>query len=111
MTVVNYDGLGDWADHMEAKVRLEPTTPGLNYTRSWRAAKTPSLVQNKRHAFTMTPLSDNVSANAAWQVHLKLIWHRPAPITNITKDLYLPFNGSCGSASLPAAPALPSANG
>ncbi len=92
MTVVNYDGIGDWADHMEAKARLEPTTGGLNYFRSWGSDKTPYLIQNKRHAYNMRALTDNVSATADWQVHVKLIWHRPAPIRNVTKDLYLPFN-------------------
>ncbi len=92
MTVVNYDGIGDWADHMEAKARLEPTSAGLNYFRSWRSDKTPYLIQNKRHAYDMRVLTDNVSANADWQVHVKLIWHRPAPIKNVTKDLYLPFD-------------------
>jgi hypothetical protein len=66
----------------------------------------------------MTPVSDNVSGTAAWKVHVKLIWHRPAPIRNITKHIYLRFNGSCakvtgggGGTLLPPAPALPSANG
>jgi hypothetical protein len=104
MTVVNYDGWADWADHMEAKVRLEPTTPGLNYSRAWRAAKTPYLIQNKRHAYNMTPLSDNVSGTADWQAHVKLIWHRPAPIKNVTKDLYLAFSGSCAGGVTSASP-------
>lgn len=108
MSVVNYDGLGDWADHMEAKVRLEPTTAGLNFTRSWRSVKTPYLIQNKRHAYTMTPLSDNLSGTADWRVHVKLIWHRPFPIKNITKNLYLPFNASCaivgGETAIPNRP-------
>jgi hypothetical protein len=100
MTVVNYDHLRDWADHMEARVRLEPTTAGLNFTRSWSAWKTPYLVQNKRHRYLIVRTSDNVSGLRAWKVHLKLIWHRPAPVPNISKDLYLKFNGSCATGTL-----------
>lgn len=99
MYVVNYDNLRDWADHMEAKARLEPTTAGLNYTRSWRKWKTPYLIQNKLHRSDISLTTDNVSANADWRVHLKLVWHRPAPIKNISKDVYLGFNGSCAGVS------------
>ncbi|MDP1604302.1 MAG: hypothetical protein Q8M03_13665, partial [Legionella sp.] len=113
MSVVNHDGLGEWADHMEAKVRLEATTAGVNYTRKWVSQKTPYLIQDKRHAFRMNLLSDNLSGSADWRVHIKLIWHRPAPIKNITRHIYKPFRTSCadptGGISLPATPALPSA--
>ena len=107
MTVVNYSGIGDWADHMEAKVRLEPTTSGLNYFRSWRSVKTPYLIQNKRHSYMMRALSDNVSAAADWKVHVKLIWHRPAPIRNITRNIYLWFNASCAPVGDPGIPNRP----
>ena len=30
-----------------------------------------------------------------WKVHVRLIWHRPFPIRNVTKNIYLPFSSSC----------------
>ncbi len=116
MRVVNYDGVlkGDWADHMEAKIRLESTTPGLQYTRVWKHSKSPYLTQNKTHKYNWGLTSDNLSDSADWRVHVKLIWHRPAPHSNVKKDFYIGFNGGCsnaGGGSLPAAPALPSGNG
>ena len=97
MRVVNYDGVlkGDWADHMEAKIRLEATTPGWQYTRVWKHSKTAYLTQNRTHTYNWDLTSDNLSERADWRVHVKLIWHRPAPIRNVTKDVYLPFNASC----------------
>jgi hypothetical protein len=97
MRVVNYDGVlkGDWADHMEAKIRLESTTPGWQYTRVWKHSTTAYLTQNRTHTYNWDLTSDNLSDRADWRVHVKLIWHRPAPITNVTKDVYLPFNASC----------------
>jgi len=96
MTVVNYEGLGgDWADHMEAKARLEPTTAGLNFTRRWSSWKTPYLVINKRHSYVINLTTDNLSATKAWKVHLKLIWHRTFPTRNIALNLYGKFNGGC----------------
>lgn len=113
MRVVNYDGIGDWADHMQAKARLEPTTTGLNYSRTWSSSKTEYLTQNRKHTRVMTLLTDNVSGTASWKVHLKLTWHRPAPIRNISKDVYTTFSASCADTTgfLPGpAPALPSTN-
>ncbi len=95
MTVVNYSGIGDWADHMEMKARLESTAPGINIHSNWKKQKTPYLVQDKRHAYDMRVVTDNKGGTASWRVHVKLIWHRPAPIRNVTKDLYLPFDASC----------------
>ena len=114
MTVVNYDGVGDWADRMETKVRLVPTTSGLNITRSWRSAKSQVLTQNRKHRLVFTVTSDNVGGNADWRAQIKLIWHRPAPIRNIATTVHRTFNGSCadpagGGGFLPGpAPALPS---
>ena len=61
-------------------------------------------------------MTDNKSGTAGWRLHVKLIWHRPAPISNVTKDVYLPFNASCapitgGGMLPPPAEALPSTNG
>jgi hypothetical protein len=95
MTVVNYDGFGDWADHMEMKVRLESTAPGINIHSNWKKWKTPYLTQNKRHAYNIRVVTDNKSGSASWRVRVKLIWHRPAPIPNVTRTLSLPFNASC----------------
>jgi len=115
MTVVNYDGWKDWADHMEMKVRLESTEPGLNIHSNWKGWKTPYLIQNRRHRYVITVPSDNKSGAASWRVHIKLIWHRPFPTKNITKNLYKPFDSSCadtgGGISLPPAQALPAAGG
>lgn len=112
MRVVNYSGIGDWADHMQAKARLEPTTTGLNYTRRWASWKTPYLTQDRKHTYVMNLTTDNVSGTASWRVHLKLTWHRPAPIRNISKDVYKSFRASCADVTggfLPGpAPALPS---
>lgn len=95
MTVVNDDGIGEWASHMEMKARLESTAPGINIHSNWKKQKTSSLVQNKRHAYDMRVVTDNKGGSATWRVHVKLIWHRPFPVRNVTKDLYLPFNASC----------------
>ena len=122
MSVVNYHGWADWADHMEAKARLESTAPGLNLHSSWKKWKTPYLIQDKRHAYNIRLVTDNKSGTADWRLHVKLIWHRPAPIPNVTKDVFLPFNELCapqagggggggGGIPLPAAPAGPSAGG
>jgi hypothetical protein len=64
----------------------------------------------------MRLVTDNKSGDASWKLHVKLIWHRPAPIPNVTRDVYLRFDGSCapqtgGGMPLPAAPATPSVNG
>ncbi|MGE3234453.1 MAG: hypothetical protein AB7O78_12060 [Thermoleophilia bacterium] len=124
MSVVNYHGWADWADHMEAKARLESAAPGLNLHSSWKKWKTPYLIQDKRHAYNIRLVTDNKSGTADWRVHVTLIWHRPAPVPNVTKDVYLPFNESCapqtgggggggggGAIPLPAAPAVPSVGG
>lgn len=115
MRVVNYDGIGDWADHMQAKARLEPTTAGLNYSRRWASWKTPYLTQNRKHTYVITMTTDNVSGTASWRAHIKLTWHRPAPIRNISVDVYKRFNASCadvtGGFAPGPAPALPSPNG
>ena len=117
MSVVNYDGWADWADHMEAKARLEATTAGISPHGNWVKWKTPYLLQNKRHLYNIRLRTDNKSGTAAWRLHVKLIWHRPAPIANVTKDVYLAFDSSCapvtggGTIGLPAAPAVPSPNG
>jgi hypothetical protein len=95
MTVVNYHGWADWADHMEMKARLESTGAGTNIHSNWKKQKTRYLTQDRRHAYNMRVVTDNKSGTAGWRVHVKLIWHRPAPIPNVTKDLYLPFNASC----------------
>jgi hypothetical protein len=95
MTVVNYSGIGDWADHMEMKARLESTAPGIDIHSNWKKQKTPYLIQDKRHAYNMRVVTDNKGGSASWRVHVKLVWHRPAPIRNVTKDLYLPFDASC----------------
>ncbi len=113
MSVVNSSGIGDWADHMEARARLESTKPGLNIHSNWRKWKTPYLTQDKRHAYNIRLITDNKSGTADWRLHVKLIWHRPAPIRNVTKDVYRGFDESCapqtggGGIPLPAAPALP----
>lgn len=113
MSVVNYHGKRglDWADHMEAKARLEATTAGLNYSRNWHAQKTPYLTQDKRHAYNFNLVTDNLRPDASWRVHIKLIWHRSWPATNITKDLYRPFDASCAGLSLGPSPQVPSAGG
>ena len=114
MSVVNYDGWADWADHMEARVRLEATTAGISPHGNWVKSKTPYLLQNKRHLYNWRLRTDNKSGTAAWRLHVKLIWHRTTPTPNVTKDVYLPFNPSCapvtggGTIDLPAAPAVPS---
>lgn len=103
MSVVNYHGKRglDWADHMEAKARLEATTAGLNYSRKWASWKTPYLTQDKRHRYNIDLVTDNLRPDVPWRVHIKLIWHRPWPATNITKNLYRPFDASCAGFSLP----------
>ena len=113
MRVVNYDGVlkGDWADHMEAKADSSPRrAPGSATSAAGRARKTPYLLQNRTSTYDMSIPTDNVSGNSGWKVHLKLIWHRPAPYSNIKKDVYLQFNSNCGRSTgqtLPAAPAIP----
>jgi hypothetical protein len=95
MTVVNDDGVGEWASHMEVKARLESTAPGINIHSNWKRQKTSYLVQNRRHAYDMRVVTDNKGGSASWRVHVKLIWHRPFPIRNVTRHLYLPFRASC----------------
>ena len=116
MSVVNYSGIGDWADHMEAKARLESTEPGLNIHSNWKKWKTPYLIQDTRHAYNMRLVTDNKSGTASWRLHVKFIWHRPAPIANVTEDVLFGFSGACApqtgrggrGIALPAAPGLPS---
>ena len=51
MSVVNYHGLFDWADHREAKARLEATGPGTNIGRRWVSWKTWSIAPVCRGSF------------------------------------------------------------
>ncbi|MGD9570888.1 MAG: hypothetical protein AB7V62_03245 [Thermoleophilia bacterium] len=95
MRVVNYDGRGDWASNMEARARLEATTPGISPHTPWVKQKTPYLTQNKKHTYNFKLLTDNKSATAAWQVHVRLIWHRPWPVKDKTENIVLPFNTWC----------------
>ncbi len=118
MRVVNYHGVlkGDWADHLEAKARLEPVNgAGFSLQRNWKSWKTPYLTQDKTHTYNMQIPTEPMRPDASWKVHVKLIWHRPAPLSNVTVDRYFQFSTSCatsiGGRSLPAAPALPSTNG
>ncbi|HMN99534.1 MAG TPA: hypothetical protein PKD59_08980 [Miltoncostaeaceae bacterium] len=94
MSVVNYHGFFDWADHMEARARLEPTTTGIK-TGTWARWKTPYLTQDKRHVYDIRLTTDNRGGSLDWRLHVKLIWHRSAPTPNVTKDVYLPFDESC----------------
>ena len=92
MRVVNYEGFGgDWADHMEVKARLEPTTAGHNLFRSWRSQKSNNLVINRTHTRIFDVTTDNVGSGD-WKVHVKLIWHRPAPDRNVKRDVYFRFS-------------------
>jgi hypothetical protein len=113
MRVVNYGPGRDWADRMEAKVRLESTEPGYSPHGNWAKWKTPRLLQDTKHFYRWDLLTDNKSGTAEWKLHVKLIWHRPAPIPNVTKDVYTTFNGNCATATgalPPPASALPSPN-
>ena len=96
MRVVNYHGFlkGDWANHMTAKVRLEATTPGWNYSRVWKGSESGTLVQDHKYKLHWGLLSDNLSPRAQWQVHVKLTWDRPFPTKNVVKDFSLPFNAN-----------------
>lgn len=94
MTVVNYDGIGDWAQYMKVKARLVPTSEGLNFTRPWTEVKTPYLIQDKRHSYNISVVTGNVSATKDWQVQLKLIWDRPA-MKDVVVNLTGAFAG-CG---------------
>ena len=95
MRVVNYNGLGgDWADHMEAKARLEATSTGIAPSHSWVSWKTPYLTTDQTHRYNMRLTTENFGSGD-WKVHVRLIWHRPFPIRNVTKNVYLPFSGSC----------------
>jgi hypothetical protein len=98
MVVVNYEGFGgDWADRMEAKARLVPTSAGLNFTRSWRSQKTSYLGINRKHRYDFTVITDNVSGTRAWKLQLKLIWHRSLPSRNISINRHLAFNPGCAA--------------
>jgi hypothetical protein len=98
MRVVNYEGFGgDWADHMEAQARLEATGPGFS-SHNWTKQKSGNLVINRTHRLPIRLTTEPFSSNFAWKVHVKLTWHRPWPTKNITKNVYLPFNGICGRA-------------
>lgn len=113
MRVVNFGPGRDWADRMEAKVRLESTEPGLNIHSKWAKSKSPRLLQNTRHTYTWDLLTDNKSGTAEWKLHVKLIWHRPWPIPNVKKDVYKSFDASCATSTgalPPPASALPSPN-
>ena len=95
MSVVNYAGWNDWADHLKAQARLEPTTTGLNFTRSWATWKSPYLLQNHRYVFTPTLTTDNVSGTGSWKLHVKLVWQRTFPTKDITVHKYFTFDPSC----------------
>lgn len=113
MRVVNYGPGRDWADRMEAKVRLESTEPGINIHSNWRGWKTPALLQDTKYFQRWDLLTEPKSGTAEWKVHVKLIWHRKAPIPNVTKDVYRSFAGNCATSTgalPPPAPALPSTN-
>jgi hypothetical protein len=99
MRVINYGPGRDWADRMEAKVRLESTSPGLNIHSNWAKSKTPRLTQNRRHTYFWNLLTDNKSGTATWRVHIQLVWHRPAPIPNVKKDVYRSFDASCATST------------
>ena len=100
MIVVNHEGLGgDWAQRMRAEARLITTTPGLQYSRAWKKVKTPILTINRRHSYTMTVITDNVSPNAEWKVQLKLIWDRPTQ-RDVVKEKTGKFVASCGGVDL-----------
>jgi hypothetical protein len=99
MVVVNGDDLlgREWATKMSVKARIVPTTPGLNFTRSWRTWNSPKLSKNRRHAFTPGLATDNVSPRADWRVQVKVTWHRKGAIRNITKTFQRPFDTSCAT--------------
>jgi hypothetical protein len=96
MRVVNYTGVGEWAKHMEARARLETTTPGIAPHSNWVKSKTGTLVYGRKHTYNFKLLTDNKSAAADWRVHLKLVWDRPAPIKDVVRHVYTSFDASCG---------------
>ncbi len=101
MTVVNYHGVRglDWAKRMKMSARLIPTTPGLNFGRMWGETKTPDLVQDKRYSYNLSVLTDNVSPTADWQVQVKAVWVRRAPVPDVVKETRRPFNANCTDGS------------
>ncbi len=95
MVVVNDDGVGEWASNMEAKARLEATTAGISPHGNWKRQRTPTLVQNRRHSYDMVVTTDNKGGSSDWRLHVKLIWDRPFPVANVTKELRLAFDAAC----------------
>jgi hypothetical protein len=94
MKVVNYDHLRDWAQRMKLKARLVPPTAGLNYTRAWKEARTDVLLQNHTYGKVLTVVTDTVNPAATWNVQIKLVWDRVAPIKDVVKETTRSF--SCG---------------
>jgi len=92
MKVVNYDHLRDWAQRMKVKARLVPSdSPGLSYHRDWREVVSGLLIQNRTHTRDMTVVTAPASPNAAWNVQIKLVWDRVAPIPDVVKQVTKPF--------------------
>lgn len=99
MRVVNHDSLTgkDWATHMTAKARLIPAdNPGLQIYRGWTTSTTKYLTQNRTHRYNFDVTTDTKKPSATWNVQLKLIWDRTAPIKDVVKEVVRPFTACNG---------------
>ena len=91
MRVVNYDNFTDWAQHMKLSARLVATGPGLSLQRNWKTQTTGYLTQNKTHTAVMNVATEPMSPRADWRAQLKMVWDRPAPISDVVKEKKVPF--------------------
>ena len=74
---------------MRVKVRLIPTTAGLNFTRPWKSATTGNLQQFTFYREKLKAITDNVDPAKDWQVEVEYIWDRPQPVPDtVVKKKY-----------------------
>ena len=82
-SVTDVKGATQWAKTMRVKVRLIPTTTGLNFTRPWKSATTGNLQQFTFYREKLKAITDNVDPEKDWQVEVEYIWDRPQPVPDI----------------------------
>jgi hypothetical protein len=101
MLVNNVDKYGRWAKNMTFKVRLIPTTAGINISREWGSKKvsTPLYTASYNHVFEVA--SPWMKSTADWRMQTKYIWDRPAPVRDVTRTFTTPIPIVCGFTASP----------
>jgi hypothetical protein len=94
MIVNNVPKYGRWANEMTYKIRLIPTTAGLNIDRGWKSQSAKNLLYNQSYTRDFTVKTSWVGGGE-YRIEQRLVWDRPAPVRNVTRTFKAPVTALC----------------